>query len=79
MCESSHSHGGHGCFCAKICAVVKLLMAGIFLGTVAGVVAMYFFDRDKGLQYKAKKMIQSAGDLTRNIGSKIGIQNNDEE
>ena len=51
-------------------------MAGILIGTVAGMVGMYFFDRDRWLQYKAKKMLKGAQDLTNNIKCKITGEDN---
>ena len=53
-------------------------MAGIIIGSAAGMVMMYFFDRDRWLQCKAKKMIKGAEEVTKNIGSKIthAVSNN---
>ncbi len=74
MCGEYHEN--HDCLCGRLCAIVRLVMAGIVIGTVAGMVGMYFFDRDKWLQYKAKKMFKGAQDLTNNIKSKISGEDN---
>ena len=76
MCNCSSEH--RDCICHKICGTIKLIMAGIIIGSVAGMVMMYFFDRDRWLQCKAKKMIKGAEEITKNIGSKItNAVNND--
>ena len=74
MCGESHEN--FGCACSRFCGIVRLVMAGIIIGTVAGMVGMYFFDHDRWLQYKAKKMIKGAQDLTNNIKCKITGEDN---
>ena len=51
--------------------MVKLLLAGAVLGTIAGMVGMYFFDHDKCMQRNARRMLQGAEEFTHNIKSKI--------
>ena len=69
MCN--HEHHQNDCLCKKICDMVKLLLAGAVLGTIAGMVGMYFFDHDKCMQRNAKRMLQGAEEFTHNIKSKI--------
>lgn len=69
MCNESKLHVP--CLCHRIFGVIKLITAGAILGSIAGMVAMYFFDRDKWMQCRAKKILQSAESFTRNIQSKI--------
>ena len=59
------------CLCRKICNIVKLLLTGAIIGTVAGMIGMYFFDHDRCMQRNARKMLQGAEDFTHNIKSKI--------
>ena len=70
------SHENHGYMCSKFCGILRFVMAGVIIGTVAGMVGMYFFDHDRWLQYRAKKMLKGAQDLTSNIKSKITGENN---
>ena len=46
-------------------------MAGMIIGTAAGMVIMYFYDHDRWLQCKARKMINSAKGVAENIQSTI--------
>ena len=71
MCGHEHCHNESGYFCRKICGMIRLLLAGAILGTIAGMVGMYFFDHDKHMQRNARKMLQGAEDFTHNIKSKI--------
>ncbi len=74
MCNFSHEHQGYTY--NRFCGMIKLVMAGIIVGTVAGMIGMYFFDHDRWLQYKARKMLKGAQDLTNNIKSKMTGENN---
>lgn len=67
MCNEHHEP----CLCQKICGIIKLITIGVVLGSVAGMVAMYFFDRDSWLQCRARKMLKGAEDFTKDIQSKI--------
>ena len=70
MCGETHvAH--HDCACHKFCGVIKLIMAGIVIGTAAGMALMYFYDHDKWLQYKAKKMVKNVQNTAQNIQSTI--------
>lgn len=70
MC-GSENHNEHSCFCSRVCAMIRLLLAGAVLGTIAGMVGMYFFDHDKRIQRNAKRMLEGAEEFTHNIKSKI--------
>jgi len=70
MCGADHHHE-HNCFCGKVCGMIRLLLAGAILGTIAGMVGMYFFDHDKCMQRNARKVLQGAEEFTHNIKSKI--------
>lgn len=70
MCGHENNHE-NCCLCKKICGMIRLILAGAVLGTIAGMVGMYFFDRDKYMQRNARKMLQGAEDFTHNIKSKI--------
>ncbi len=70
MCCNHENHSSE-CFCGKICGVLRLLLAGAVLGTIAGMVGMYFFDHDKCMQRNARRMLQGAEEFTHNIKSKI--------
>lgn len=74
MCGECHEN--QSCVCSRFCGIVRLVMAGIIIGTVAGMVGMYFFDHDRWLQYRTQKMFKGAQDLTNNIKSKITGENN---
>ncbi|MGN1041810.1 MAG: hypothetical protein ACI4PJ_03680 [Acutalibacteraceae bacterium] len=75
MCNEHHDHYC-ACFCKKICGVIKLITAGVVLGSIAGMVAMYFFDRDKWLQCRARKVLKGAEEFTRDMQSKISNNSN---
>lgn len=70
MCCNHENHSVE-CFCGKIYGVLRLLLAGAVLGTIAGMVGMYFFDHDKCMQRNARRMLQGAEEFTHNIKSKI--------
>lgn len=70
MCETSHEHC-KPCLCHRICGIIKLITAGVVLGSIAGMVAMYFFDHDRWLQCRTKKMIKDAENFTKGVGEKI--------
>lgn len=70
MCNDSNAHC-EPCLCKKICGIIKLITVGVVLGSVAGMVAMYFFDRDKWLQCHAGKMLKGAENFTKEMQSKI--------
>lgn len=70
MCGHEHHHEAD-CLCKKICGMVRLLLAGAILGTIAGMVGMYFFDHDKCMQRNARKVLQGAEEFTHSIKSKI--------
>jgi hypothetical protein len=53
-------------------------MAGIVIGVITGMVGVYLFDRDRWLQYKAKKMLKGAQNLTSDIKSKLSGDDNGE-
>ena len=73
MCKESN---GCSCMCHKFFGIIRLVIAGIFIGAAAGMTLMYFFDHDRWLQFKAKKMFKNAQDLTNNIKSKMNGENN---
>lgn len=70
MCGPERNHGSD-CLCHRICGMVKLLITGAIIGTMAGMIGMYFFDRDRNMQRNAKKVLQGAENFTHNIKSKI--------
>ncbi len=70
MCGPEHHNEGP-CFCTRVCGMIRLLLAGAVLGTIAGMVGMYFFDHDKRMQRNARKMLAGAEEFTHNIKSKI--------
>lgn len=74
MCKEYHEP----CLCKKICGIIKLITAGAIIGSIAGMIAMYFFDRDKWMQCRARKMLRGAEDFTRNMQSKIAGAPKDE-
>ena len=76
MCNDPHSHC-EPCLCQKICGIIKLITAGVVLGSVAGMVAMYFFDRDKWLQCRTRKMLKGAENFTKEVQAKITGTNAD--
>lgn len=41
------------------------------MGSIAGMVAMYFFDHDRWLQRRTKKMVKDAENFTKGVGEKI--------
>lgn len=81
MCSGVCDCAKNNCGCSKICGILKLIMAGIVIGTAAGMVLMYFYDHDRWLQCKARKMINSAKGVAENIQSTIkstvGIKSDD--
>ncbi len=76
MCGECNHHEHGECLCKRICGMVKLILAGAILGTIAGMFGMYFFDHDKCMQRSARKMLQGAEDFTRNVKSKISETEN---
>ena len=70
MCGHEY-HDNSRCLCNKICGIIKLLVTGAIIGTIAGMVGMYFFDHDRCMQRNARKMLQGAEDFTHNIKSKL--------
>lgn len=78
MCNEQHTHC-EPCLCQKICGIIKLITVGVVLGSVAGMVAMYFFDRDKWLQCRTRKMLKGAENFTKEIQSKITGTNIDND
>ena len=70
MCGHENHREGD-CFCRKICGMVRLLLTGAIVGTIAGMVGMYLFDHDKYMRRNARKVLQGAEDFTHNIKSKI--------
>ena len=73
MCRPEYQE--HDCLCKKICMATRLILAGAVLGTIAGMVGMYFFDHDKrfqkNVQRNASRMLEGAEELTHNIKTKI--------
>lgn len=70
MCGELHEKS-HDCVCSKFCGIVKLVMAGIVIGSAAGMVLMYFYDRDKWLQCKARKMVKDVQNTVQNTAQNI--------
>ena len=54
MCRPEYQE--HDCLCKKSCMATRLILAGAVLGTIAGMVGMYFFDHDKRFQKNVKEM-----------------------
>ena len=71
MCEGNCERGSCGCFCSKICSIAKLVFLGIIVGSAAGMVLMYFYDRDKWMQSKARKIVNGVKDTAQNVASGI--------
>lgn len=71
MCGETREMHHHDCVCSKFCGIVKLVMAGIIIGSAAGMVLMYFYDHDKWMQCKAKKMIKNAQNMAQNVTQSI--------
>lgn len=71
MCEGNCERGSCGCLCSKICAVAKLIFLGMIIGSAAGMVLMYFYDRDKWMQSKARKIVSGVKDTAQNMASGI--------
>lgn len=71
MCEEGCEKNSCGCFCKKICGIAKLMFLGLIIGSAAGMVLMYFYDRDKWMQSKAKKMVTGVKDTAQNVVSGI--------
>lgn len=59
------------CLCGKIIGMIGLIIAGAVIGSIAGMVGMYLFDRDSWMRYRAKKFLKGAENLTKNISEKI--------
>ena len=59
------------CLCSKICGMIKLIAVGTIIGCVAGMVAMYFFDRSRKLKQNTKNFIKGAENLTHDIQQKM--------
>lgn len=70
MCGESYE-SSHNCACNKFCGIIKLVMAGIIIGSAAGMVLMYFYDHDKWLQCKARKMVKDVQNTVQNTAQNI--------
>lgn len=79
MCETNCCKSHHDCFCRKICEIAKLVIIGMIIGSAAGMALMYFYDHDRWMQCKAKKMVSGMKDAAQNVASgiktTIGIDN----
>ncbi len=71
MCGEHHEKIYHDCACSKLCGIIKLVFAGIVIGSAAGMVLMYFYDHDKWLQCKTRKMVKGVQDAAQNVTSTI--------
>ncbi len=82
MCGENCCRESHGYFCGKICEIAKLVIIGMIIGSAAGMVLMYFYDHDRWMQCKAKKMMCGVKDAAQNVASgiksTIGISDNKE-
>lgn len=67
---------------SKNYGIAKLVIIGMIIGSAAGMVLMYFYDHDRWMQCKAKKMMCGVKDAAQNmasgIKSTIGISDNKE-
>ncbi len=71
MCREDYEKSSCGCLCGKICEIAKLVFLGMIVGSAAGMVLMYFYDRDRWMQSKARKIVNSVKDTAKNVASGI--------
>lgn len=71
MCEKNCERGSCGCLCSRICAIAKLIFLGMIIGSAAGMVLMYFYDHDRWMQSKARKIVNGMKDTAQNVASGI--------
>lgn len=71
MCGENYERSSCRCLCGKICYVLKLMFLGAIIGSAAGMVLMYFYDRDKWMQSKARKIVSGVKDTAQNVASGI--------
>lgn len=71
MCRENCERTSCGCLCDKIFGIAKLIFLGMVVGSAAGMVLMYFYDRDKWMQSKARKIVNGVKDTAQNVTSGI--------
>lgn len=71
MCGENCERNSCGCLCSKMCAIAKFIFLGMVIGSAAGMVLMYFYDHDRWMQSKARKMVSGVKDAAQNMASGI--------